>query len=145
MRKNEKGTHLRHCYQGEYMNGCKYGDDDCPAKPKISYRTGGKEMNYTKGEWSISESKEQCFGETIVNRKIVTMTKIGKADVGVALGINSIGNKYPEAEANAHLISAAPDMYEALKEYIEVATIQDPIILPIFNKIKKAVAKAEGK
>ena len=27
------GVHLRHCYQGEYKNGCKYGEDDCPAKP----------------------------------------------------------------------------------------------------------------
>jgi hypothetical protein len=28
------GVHLRHCYQGEYEDGCKYGEDDCPAKPK---------------------------------------------------------------------------------------------------------------
>jgi hypothetical protein len=26
-------VHLRHCYQGEYEDGCKYGDNDCPAKP----------------------------------------------------------------------------------------------------------------
>jgi hypothetical protein len=26
------GVHLRHCYQGEYEDGCKYGEDDCPAK-----------------------------------------------------------------------------------------------------------------
>jgi len=26
-------VHLRHCYQGEYEDGCKYGEDDCPAKP----------------------------------------------------------------------------------------------------------------
>ncbi len=28
------GVHFRHCYQGEYEDGCKYGEDDCPAKPK---------------------------------------------------------------------------------------------------------------
>jgi hypothetical protein len=28
------GVHFRHCYQGEYENGCKYGEDNCPAKPK---------------------------------------------------------------------------------------------------------------
>jgi len=28
------GVHFRHCYQGEYEDGCKYGKDDCPAKPK---------------------------------------------------------------------------------------------------------------
>jgi hypothetical protein len=25
-------VHLRHCYQGEYEDGCKYGENDCPAK-----------------------------------------------------------------------------------------------------------------
>jgi hypothetical protein len=28
------GVHFRHCYQGEYEDGCKYGEDNCPAKPK---------------------------------------------------------------------------------------------------------------
>jgi hypothetical protein len=27
------GVHLRHCYQGEYEDGCKYKENDCPAKP----------------------------------------------------------------------------------------------------------------
>ncbi|MFY8160830.1 MAG: hypothetical protein ACOVNU_05830 [Candidatus Kapaibacteriota bacterium] len=31
--KHEYSVHLRHCYQGEYEDGCKYGEDDCPAKP----------------------------------------------------------------------------------------------------------------
>jgi hypothetical protein len=26
-------VHLRHCYQGEYEDCCKYSEDDCPAKP----------------------------------------------------------------------------------------------------------------
>jgi len=26
-------VHLIHCYQGEYEDTCKYGEDDCPAKP----------------------------------------------------------------------------------------------------------------
>jgi hypothetical protein len=32
-KKDYSGLHLRHCYQGEYKDGCKYGKDDCPAKP----------------------------------------------------------------------------------------------------------------
>jgi hypothetical protein len=28
------GVHIKHCYQGEYEDGCKYGEDNCPAKPK---------------------------------------------------------------------------------------------------------------
>jgi hypothetical protein len=31
---NTNGVHLKHCFQGEYIDGCKYGDDNCPAKPK---------------------------------------------------------------------------------------------------------------
>jgi hypothetical protein len=27
-------VHIRHCYQGEYEDGCKYGENNCPAKPK---------------------------------------------------------------------------------------------------------------
>ncbi|MFY8161980.1 MAG: hypothetical protein ACOVNU_11670 [Candidatus Kapaibacteriota bacterium] len=26
-------VHFNHCYQGEYEDGCKYGEDDCPAQP----------------------------------------------------------------------------------------------------------------
>lgn len=30
----DKRVHLAHCYQGEdYRDGCKYGEEDCPAKP----------------------------------------------------------------------------------------------------------------
>ena len=25
-------VHLKHCYQGEYEDSCKYGENDCPAK-----------------------------------------------------------------------------------------------------------------
>ena len=31
---NTDGVHLKHCFQGEYKYGCKYGNDNCPAKPK---------------------------------------------------------------------------------------------------------------
>jgi hypothetical protein len=32
--KQEKQVHLNHCYMGDYEDTCKYGDDNCPAKPK---------------------------------------------------------------------------------------------------------------
>ena len=51
----------------------------------------------------------------------------------------------PEEEANANLISAAPDMYEALNElYLEYLKIS---IMPTetTKKVVKALAKAEGK
>lgn len=30
---NRHGAHFDHCYQGEYLNTCKYGDLDCPVQP----------------------------------------------------------------------------------------------------------------
>ena len=33
---NNPAVHFSHCYQGEYANTCKYGDDDCPAFTEYS-------------------------------------------------------------------------------------------------------------
>ncbi len=33
MKTKEKAQHMAHCYQGEYEATCKYGDENCPAKP----------------------------------------------------------------------------------------------------------------
>jgi hypothetical protein len=35
---DDSGVHLRHCYQGEYKDSCKYGEDDCPAKPSEEHK-----------------------------------------------------------------------------------------------------------
>ncbi len=32
------GVHLRHCYQREYEDCCKYGEDDCTAKPLETHK-----------------------------------------------------------------------------------------------------------
>jgi hypothetical protein len=47
------GVHFRHCYQGEYEDGCKYGKDDCPAKPKEE----------PKQEFTMKESIEEAARE----------------------------------------------------------------------------------
>lgn len=31
METDRTAVHLMHCYQGEELEWCKYGDDDCPA------------------------------------------------------------------------------------------------------------------
>ena len=45
-------------------------------------------------------------------------------------------------EANAHLIAAAPDMYEALKAALERGSMNEQ---PDWHLIRTAVAKAEGR
>ena len=38
--KPNTGPHGSHCWMNEYPTGCKYGDDDCPARPDMwPYRT----------------------------------------------------------------------------------------------------------
>jgi hypothetical protein len=70
---------------------------------------------------------------------------------------NREADETPESEANAHLIAAAPDMYEALKltyGLIELArkyfpkSIHNPDKFQLENTcaaIGKAIRKAEGK
>lgn len=91
-------------------------------------------MNYTKGEWKVYK----VAAAYLVN----TGNMVNVADCRL--------------EANANLIAAAPDMYEALKK-IELF-LQDPDVkvmakgLPnqigleiTFEKCQQALAKAEGK
>lgn len=51
------------------------------------------------------------------------------------------------AIANAHLIAAAPDLYEALQAMIDVASDRESFeeFAPAFDKARAALAKAEGK
>ncbi len=95
-------------------------------------------MNYTKGEW------------TNVAKGI-----IDQLDRTIAILIDG---SYEEKRANANLIAAAPDMYEALKAMLEGSEIaplrpDEPIrvwerAMPSEEAILmgfKALAKAKGK
>jgi len=95
-------------------------------------------MNYTKGEWSIS------YGGEVEGRERYAVT------TNTTEICQLRAKKDPkEIEANAYLISAAPDMYEALKglchaynvdEYSLILS-QDP---EYWQKVFRALAKAEG-
>ncbi len=63
--------------------------------------------NYTKGEWQVID------GNFVY---ALNSNNTNRFDLSIHAGYTEIG-KTPkdEIEANAHLISAAPDMYEALK------------------------------
>jgi len=71
-------------------------------------------MNYTKGEWRLGEAFSFTY----------RLYSSEKPDSYRIADINAGGSKFTkitlaEAEANAHLIAAAPDMYEALKRLLE--------------------------
>jgi hypothetical protein len=93
-------------------------------------------MNYTKGEW-IKGSKGSIDDKGGFPIAIVYPdTRLSSKD--------SIAKR----EANAHLIAAAPDMYEALQEALGIFPgdwINQPYLVDIHIKIQQALAKAEGK
>jgi hypothetical protein len=47
-KQNYIGVHLKHCYQGEYEDGCKYGDYDCPAKPQEEQESFNEKRGVTE-------------------------------------------------------------------------------------------------
>ncbi len=97
--------------------------------------TGGKMNNCTKGEWEVKT--EKGGGTAIVS---------GGQTIASLYWFESEG-----MIANAHLIAAAPDCYEALKESKAQLKLwikdhgDDIATLEAINLIDKALAKAEGK
>lgn len=89
--------------------------------------------DYTKGEWKVSGSGKRVW--------------VTHEDASV-VPIAEIRGENEEAKANAHLIAAAPAMYEALKA-IDVfgnRTEYDLVLgTNVTAKIIKALSKAEGK
>jgi len=88
-------------------------------------------MGYTEGEWSVTDTE---FNNNIGNYRMVVS--------GRDLICHLWPDSNPDTEANARLIAAAPEMYEAL-----VSTINADDYIPSYmaETINKAIAKAEGK
>ena len=95
-------------------------------------------MNYTKGEWKV-EVRESS---NCIRIKSHDDTQ-GYADYIVQIA--DVFGTNGEDEANAHLIAAAPDMYEALKAIREMFQDGNPDrgITSIF--IDNVLSKADGK
>jgi hypothetical protein len=102
---------------------------------------------HTKGPWEVKRSAHKHDGA--YDYAISAPDALVLAE---AFGRDAVG-RYPEAEANAHLIAAAPDMYEALKtfvaEYVDLvesgdAGFWDPEKEAKVIAARSAIAKAEG-
>ena len=105
-------------------------------------------MEYTNGEWK-AERIPTSVGHAWEIKPIHACIYVDNQYIP-----NDLQNKGSiEAEANANLISAAPDMYEALKMLWKYATIHnvEGVIYPEgshqewINKANEALNKAEGK
>ena len=105
-------------------------------------------MNYTKGNWKAEQQKNLASG------KYEYVVKIPVNDVtDRVVATTPYARTFNDHEANAHLISAAPDMYEALKEikeycaeYAEENGLEDNAPMWAFiSDAQSAIFKAEGK
>ena len=93
---------------------------------------------YTQGPWRVDESH--------INGSI----NAGKRHVAIANFYNCHDEEVrvtrEQQEANAQLISAAPDLFEALKiileyPYGDASPLDDPLVM---NQARAAIRKAEG-
>lgn len=100
---------------------------------------------FTKGEWTTGPVEEEC-GEA----RISIYSDNGKLIADVWL-VNPDSTVTPEeGKANAELMTAAPDMYELLKDQVECYN-QMPMSdlnyagIEWIHKAHKVLAKAEGR
>lgn len=102
---------------------------------------------FTKGGWEIRQSNESIgeFREILIFKKD-SFIQIARID-------NISMDTDEEFEANAQLISATPDLYEACKKIQEAFLEQvfvngeddDMKVSIIESDLRKALAKAEGR
>ncbi len=93
-------------------------------------------MEYTPGAWKVGF---KGWGETPI-----VFVKPSSVPIEI---VECSGD---ESIANAHLVAAAPDMYEACKELISLQKLKPEErdvanAMRIITDIDKALAKAEGK
>ncbi len=95
-------------------------------------------MEYTKGQWEATPFEVVAKEKTVADCVLSADRQPGMAK--------------SERSANIHLISAAPDMLEALyqaKEVMEISQVIHAMMPEVgkepYLKILAAIAKAEGK
>lgn len=94
------------------------------------------EAKFTSGEWKVSNN-----GETL---KVKTGDQTTVCQLTFLKGAHGMKGRKPEGEAkaNAHLIAAAPDMYEALKLLVKFCDLYQNE--KVIKNAEAALAKAQG-
>lgn len=102
---------------------------------------------HTPGPWLAAASASSVVGWPVVSpaaqgRLICNVNYVRHSKIDPAVPGDGAFNS--ESRANAALIAAAPDMYEALKE-IETALLDGQAMYVALNRVRAAIAKAEGR
>ena len=100
---------------------------------------------HTRGPWKVADDIKKCPGVRTSNGFICFTPKVFKYTDQEERYIEELKEK----EANARLIAAAPEMYEALTKLVELAPKfwgDNPEDWPRYmDRVEQVVAKAEGK
>jgi len=89
-------------------------------------------MKYTKTKWKIS----------MADYKIYTIDD--ENNYNILATVNPIKNDWGQADANAELIAAAPEMYEALKNVTEFMSGTNLKNLEILKDLKKLLKQIDN-
>ena len=101
-----------------------------------------KTAQFTPGPWVVKSTDEDINTKTIIDSNEFWIAKV--------LNFNRVSDDIRESQANAHLIAAAPAMYEALSQvqaFIKTLVEADVLAYPtkLTGAVKVALAQAEGK
>ena len=91
---------------------------------------------HTPGPWSLNPH-DHCL---ISGQRGAGHSNIANTIVIPAHGVE----RYAIAEANAHLIAAAPDLLASVQELITGAPADDSAASAVYARARAAIAKAKG-
>ena len=102
-----------------------------------------KTAQFTPGPWVVKSTDEDINTKTIIDSNEFWIAKV--------LNFNRVSDDIRESQANATLIAAAPAMYEALVEMVELRkqlAIDHPHLFvgkAVLLRAEAALAQAEGR
>jgi hypothetical protein len=97
---------------------------------------------HTSGPWSVKDL------DTIYDTRGIKLAYVSDSlyKTGPHGGVYNSADYKDERNANAQLISAAPEMLEALEQTLSCIDnwTHDPVVGPIIEQAKNAITKAKG-
>ena len=106
-------------------------------------------MSHTPGPWIVASIFKNHQEGGFWDARINYTHDNGSGPIATVEGCHSTQEAYDQVQANARLIAAAPTMAEALHEvllFLERAPdTDDPDHMRVYQQIKAALAKAEGR
>lgn len=101
---------------------------------------------HTPGPWSVHDGDSFDGGLIVYCADTIYIPNPSRTAWTIVVGASmEEGDKgWSEVEANAHLIAAAPDLIEVVRQYVMLGKGRASIGKPLLDMALAAIAKAEG-